>query len=173
MIVVSISGVLEGIALIDRELQAIEERATDVSAAHPAVAKVFRAVVRKTFESEGQSSAAGPWPALAKRTVRERERLGYGGSHPILRRTNEMMRSVVERSADSIYVSTPNYLGLGSANPYLMYHQSTAPRSRLPRRPVFEPTEDDKHELVRPFRLWLTGHAPDAAEPPTGQGRPV
>ncbi len=42
----------------------------------------------KNFMSEG--SLSGGWRQLADRTVEERERLGFGGSHPIMIRYNQL-----------------------------------------------------------------------------------
>lgn len=45
--------------------------------------------VEARFASEGDA-ASGDWPPLAAFTVRQRERLGYGGEHPINVRTGEL-----------------------------------------------------------------------------------
>lgn len=36
----------------------------------------------------------GPWPALRPFTVEERERLGYGGAHPMLIREHDLYNSI-------------------------------------------------------------------------------
>lgn len=156
-----ITGISEGLKIIDRQLAAIEERARDVSPAHPAVIKVFNEITRRTFQTEGASSASGKWAPLAKSTERDRAREGYGAQHPILVRTSEMRDSVVERTGDTVIVSTPTYLSIGTSNPKAKYHQSRRPRRKLPRRALFDPTQDDKHDLLRPLRRWLTGHDPN------------
>jgi phage gpG-like protein len=157
-----ISGFLDGLQVIDRRLAAIESRVADVSPAYPAVEKVFNEIARRTFESEGVSSAAGAWAPLAPSTERDRLRKGYGAAHPILVRTGDLKSSVVGRTGDTIIVSTPKYFAIGTADPKAKFHQSRRPRKKLPRRPIFEPTQDDKHDLVRPIRRYVTGHDPDA-----------
>ena len=157
-----ISGFLDGLQIIDRKLAAIEERASDMSPAHGAVVKVFNEIARRNFETEGASSAAGKWAPLKPSTQRDRARKGYPPANPILVREGDLRGSVVGQTGDSIVVSTPRYLAIGTATPYAVYHQSRAPRKKLPRRPIFEPTQDDKHALLRPIRRYVTGHDPDA-----------
>ena len=157
-----VSGFLEGLQIIDRQLAAIEERARDVSPAYPAVEKVFHEIVRRTFETEGASSASGKWAPLKKSTELDRAREGFSPAHPILVRTEAMKDSVADRTGDTIIVSTPTYFAIGSSDPKIMYHQSTRPRKKLPRRAPFDPTQDDKHDLVRPIRRYVTGQDPDA-----------
>lgn len=158
-----ITGFADGLKAIDRQLEAIEERAKDTRPAHAAIVKVFNEITRTTFETEGASSAAGKWAPLAKSTEKDRAREGYSPAHPILVRTENMKDSVADRTSDTVIVSTPNFLSIGSSDPKLRFHQSRRPRRKLPRRPVFEPTQDDKHNLLRPLRRWLTGHDPDQA----------
>jgi hypothetical protein len=40
---------------------------------------------------------------------------------------------------------------------YFKYHQSRAPRSKLPRRAPVLLTADDRNALVFPIRLYITG----------------
>lgn len=70
------------------------------------------------------------------------------------------MRSVTQETGDTILVQTPRYLGIGSVVPYIAFHQSTRPRTKLPRRAVVDLTTDDRNELVRPIRQYLTGYDP-------------
>jgi hypothetical protein len=149
---------LSGQAVAVRRLNALAGRLSDFSPAWPEVIRVFRGIVARTFSTEGGSSDAGSWAPLAPSTQADRRRKGFGPAHPILRRTNRLYSSVAEDGADSIVIQDRTFLGIGSRVPYLPYHQSLAPRRKLPRRPVFAPTEDDKHELLRPLRQWATGY---------------
>jgi phage gpG-like protein len=160
MLRVTISGFLDGAQIIDRKLDALEARISDVSPAWPAVVAVFREIARATFDTEGASNAGGQWPALAPSTQKERVRQGYGAAHPILQRSQRLMRSVTQETGDTILVQTPRYLGIGSVVPYIAFHQSTRPRTKLPRRAVVDLTTDDRHELLRPIRQYLTGYDP-------------
>lgn len=154
---VRLTGTLDGLRIIDRKLQSWEDRASDVRPAYGELRAVFASVVQQTFDSEGGTSASGPWAPLAPSTARQRGRLSYGADHPILERTGEIIRSLTQVTGDTILVEQPTYFAIGSAVPYLIYHQSLAPRTKIPRRPVFDPTEDDKHALLRPLRVYVTG----------------
>lgn len=160
MLTVTISGFLDGAQVIDRRLGALEERLNDVSPAWPAVLAVFQAIARDTFASEGASNAGGRWPALAPATVADRRRKGFGPTRPILQRTETLMRSVTQQTADTILVQAPRYFAVGSSVPYVVYHQSTAARRKLPRRALVDLTTDQRHEILRPIRQYLTGHDP-------------
>jgi len=160
--VITITMTLDGAQVVDRKLEAIGERARNLMPAYPAVIQVFREIARQAFGTEGASTASGAWAPLKPATVKDRERKGFPGAHPILQRTQRLMRSLTDLTGDTINVQTPTYLGIGSATPYVAYHQSTAPRTRLPRRAIIDLTEDDKHELFLPLRRYVTGNDPNA-----------
>ncbi len=160
MVNVHITGTLDGLRIIDRQLQGIEERASDLTPAYGEVRRVFAEIVARAFATEGASGASGPWAPLAKSTQAERKAKGYAPDHPILERDSRLRRSLVEDTGDTIKVETPRSFAIGSRAPSVAYHQSLEPRTRLPRRPVFDPTGDDKHALVQPLRRYVTGYEP-------------
>jgi hypothetical protein len=62
-------------------------------------------------------------------------------------------------------VTTPTsmrYIVSNQETPYFKYHQSRAPRTRLPRRAPVLLTADDRTAIVHPIRLWITGRDPNA-----------
>ena len=152
---------IEGEIIVDRLLEGIEDRARDMTPAWPAVTRAFRQIVGQAFPSEGASTGE-PWPQLAEATVAERRRLGFGPEHPILQRTGTLLRSLVIGDSGGFVESTPESLSIGSHVHYFVYHQSRKPRRRLPRRAPVLLTMDQRHELFRPIRLYLTGKNPDA-----------
>lgn len=145
---------LEGELIVDRLLAGIADRAGDLTPAWPGVVQVFRGIAQRAFDSEGASTGA-PWPELAESTQQERARLGYGPQHPILQRTGALMRSLTLGAGGSTLM-TPGRLEIGGID-YLKYHQSNQPRKKLPRRAPINLTMDDRHEIMRPIRLYLTG----------------
>lgn len=159
---ITIAAHLEGAQIVHRRLQAIRERALDATPAWPAVIAVFRTIVEEAFATEGGSTGE-PWAPLKPATQRDREREGYPGAHPILRRSGRLERSLMLGS-ESIVVEAPRYLALGSEVEYFVFHQSTRPRKKLPRRAVINLTEDNKTALIHPLRLWFTGHDPSAPQ---------
>lgn len=60
------------------------------------VAEAIRNAIRENFESE--SGDGQRWRRLAKRTVEERITLGFPGEHPILRRTDSLLDSLINPS---------------------------------------------------------------------------
>jgi phage gpG-like protein len=156
---VHITAHLDGVEIVSRRLDAVAARLRDARPAWPVVLATFQAITRQAFASEGATTAAGTWPELAPSTIKERERLGYG-PRPILRRSGVLEESLTGHTGDTILVEEATYFGIGTAVPYVVFHQSLAPRSKLPRRAVVSLTTDQKHELLLPLRQWFTGYMP-------------
>jgi phage gpG-like protein len=153
---------VEGETIIARRFTALADRLDDPSPAWPYVAQAARAAFADAFRSEGATTDAGAWPQLADATVAERRRLGFPPDHPILQRTGRLRRSLTLPGSEHLYVPTRGFVMVGSTVEYFPYHQSTAPRTRLPRRAPISLTADQRHEVVRPLRRYLTGHDPAA-----------
>ena len=155
---------VEGEIVIDRLLAGLEERAKDMRPAWPELVKVFQQITKAAFDTEGKSTGA-PWAPLAERTQRDRQRQGYGPAHPILQRTTQLQRALtigegayIKTTAESMaYLLAPHI-------DYFIYHQSRKPRKKIPRRAPVLLTADDRHELFRPIRLYLTGRDPSARQ---------
>lgn len=151
---------IEGEVIIDRLFEGLEDRARDLTPAWPAVLRVFRGLVAQAFETEGASTGA-PWPQLAERTQRDRAAHGFPPTHPILQRTKRLLRSLTIGDGGFADMG-PQHLTIGSDVEYFVYHQSNKPRRRLPRRAPALFTMDDRHALLRPIRLYLTGRDPNS-----------
>ena len=160
MLRVTITGHLDGLRILDRQLDGLEARIADARPAWPRVLEIFQRMARETFDSEGASNAGRKWPELRPATIRQREREGFPGRHPILQRTGSLMRSVTQQTSDTILVQTPTYFAVGSAHPVIVYHQSLRPRKKLPRRAVVDFTTDQRHELLRPLSQYFRGLDP-------------
>lgn len=158
-----ISLTVEGDLVVDRVLQGIAGAASDLTPAWPAVVRAFQEITAKAFASEGGSTGA-PWRPLAESTQRDRQRKGFPPAHPILQRTGALMRALTigEGAFVSSSATSLRYIVSADAAGYFKYHQSTRPRTRLPRRAPVLLTADDRTALVHPIRLYVTGHDPDA-----------
>jgi hypothetical protein len=154
--VLVITGHLEGDVLIQRQLEGLEDRLLDMTPAWPAVLRVFRGIMRAAFASEGGSTGQ-PWAQLAESTAKEREREGFGGRHPILARTHTLERALTTEGGGSIIVQQPRYFAVAVDVDYFKFHQSKAPRRKLPRRAPINLTQDNKTQLLHPIRLYVTG----------------
>lgn len=151
-----ITGHLEGEQVIQRQLDGLEERLSDMTPAWPSVLRAFRTIMSAAFASEGGSTGS-PWPQLAESTVKQREREGFPGRHPILARTHTLERALTTEGGASVVVQLPHYFAVAIDLDYFKYHQSNRPRTKLPRRAPINFTQDDKTELLRPIRLYVTG----------------
>ena len=152
----TITGHLEGEEVIVRKLEGLADRLSDMTPAWPAVLSVFRGIMRQAFASEGASTGV-KWPELAESTAREREREGFPGRHPILARTHTLERALTSEGGASVVVMMPRYFAIAVDLDYFKYHQSRAPRSKIPRRAPINLTQDNKTQLLHPIRLYVTG----------------
>lgn len=57
------------------------------------------------FAREGDDAVGGKWEPLRQSTVAIRESMGYGGSHPINRRTGELERYITQGRGDVVLSS--------------------------------------------------------------------
>jgi hypothetical protein len=153
---ITITGHLEGEEVIQRRLDGLEARLSDMTPAWPAVLATFREIMREVFATEGASSGA-KWPELAESTVKDREREGFGGRHPILARTHTLERALTTEGGASFVVQQPNYFAIAVDLDYFKYHQSKAPRRIIPRRAAINLTQDNKTRMLHPIRLYVTG----------------
>lgn len=122
-----------------------------------AILRLMRRVAKENFDTEG-GHARGGWPPLAPSTLAERARLGYGNL-PMMQRTRRLYKSLAggRSTADSIVEVTPTSLTWGTRTPYAIYHQSDAPRTRLPLRQVIPDPMPGyvEPELKQLLRDWI------------------
>jgi hypothetical protein len=166
MVVASMT--LEGTGAILAKFGGIAERLQHPEPALNIVADLLEAHVALNFATAG-ARVGRPWAPLAPSTVRARtRRWGYyrrapgagalpGG--PPLRWTGDLAASFRQGSPLHIRAVTATSLTWGSDDPRAKYHQSTAPRHRLPRRPPIAFASDFQQREIAftPLRLWLQG----------------
>lgn len=109
--------------------------------------------VTQGFQSNftGERSAQGAWAQLAQSTVLDRIAQGYGGSHPILRREDDVLSSWVDRNAPDHHEQFQPQAGgwqleVGSNNPMAAFHEKGT--SRMPARPVADLTDDAENRIT-------------------------
>ena len=111
--------------------------------------QVIRATFAANFASE--SGDGQKWAALAPMTVREREKLGYPGEHPILVRSGDYRRSFIESEHPQHYSESEIAGGV-----WRVEEGSTDPRGdqleygdfRTPPRPVTRPGARGEGEIA-------------------------
>jgi hypothetical protein len=136
--------------------------------------EVFEPAVAEQIASEG-SYLNTPWEQLADSTAHTREKLGYGGYHPMLIREGNLERSFTASGADHVEEITEAGLLWGSSLPKSLYlHTGTQEGFRIgrsslgrmglaiakvqgargigmPGRPIFAMTEELGESVVAQF----------------------
>jgi hypothetical protein len=152
---------VDGVTVVDRLLQGIEERAHDMTPVWPAVYDAFKAIVAKAFDTEGASTDAGKWADLAPSTQKDRARHGFPRSHPILQRTGALKRALTLGVGAYARMTPTSFQVQLASEPESIAsfgaHQRGVPSRKLPRRAMVSFTADQRTQLVFPIRLYLTG----------------
>lgn len=173
---VRLGAQLEGLEEIVERIGGLKARAANPQPALEVVANLLEAHVQQNFATAG-AHGGSPWPPLAASTVRARtKRWGYyrrwaptadaSGSRPILVWHGRLQRSFARGGVAHIRVVSPSGLTWGSGVAYGINHQSTQPRTRLPRRAPIQFRDDFQRReiLFQPVRLYLQGVPPGAIE---------
>ena len=134
---------------VDEFLRRVEELRQPPPEALRPIQDVIRATFAANFASE--SGDGQKWAALAPMTVRQRERLGYPGQHPILVRTGEYKRSFIEGEHPQHFSESEIAGGV-----WRVEEGSTDPRGdqleygdfRTPPRPVTRPGARGENEIA-------------------------
>lgn len=138
---------------LDAKLAGWAERFLTVSAAFGAIVEDFRGMEKRRFNAEGPG-----WQPLAATTVAQRERLGYGGPHPILRRTGLLSDSLTGQADHSVVRATPTELFVGTDVPYAHWHQNGGTTDgRPPQRVIVHVDEADKARWMAILGRWVAG----------------
>lgn len=127
-----------GVTSITRKLATFGQSLDNMSPAWDYIGRQLLLDFAHQFAQEG-GVFGGKWPQLADSTVAQRARK-YGpwfAAHPILVGTGALEMSVEQRgAAGNVYQVGANSLTIGTTNPYAIFHNSSAPRTRLPRRQI-------------------------------------
>lgn len=126
------------------------ESVKDLSEPFKQIVQDFHEIEKKQFDSEGGYGSGG-WQPLASSTIEQKQRQGW----PL---------KIMVRTGDLRDVMTGGRSGYEDIQPlelkimmlaYGKYHQSTAPRTKLPRRPLIELTESDKTRWTKIIHQYL------------------
>lgn len=164
-----VSVTVMGADVVLERIGAIQERIEDLAPALSIVADLLEAQVAQNFKTQGVHSGSR-WAVLAPTTVLARtKRTGYygqrsptggaGPTSPVLVWSGRLRRSFAKGGVAHVRQITSSTLIWGSGVRYGVFHQSTAPRTRLPRRaPLSFRDPFQRREIVfQPLRLWLQG----------------
>lgn len=145
---------VDGVEILNRAFNRVEEGISDFRFIWPSVAGVVYEITNEQFESEGASGASGKWDSLneAYRRFKAREFPGQ----PVLQAEGHMFNSLTDPDAlDAIYRPLKDELVIGTKDPKARAHHRGA--GKLPVRPIYSFTEAHKrriqksiqHELVQ------------------------
>lgn len=139
---------------LSRSLSRFGEGAKDMRPAFRLIAKSFRAIEKKQFDSGG-SYGSGGWAPLSL-SYAEWKELNFPGMG-LLQRTGALMASLVGKTDDSIEEIEKLTMSIGTKLNYALYHQLGTPT--MPARPIIELTEDDKRGWMKIIHRSLVGKA--------------
>lgn len=146
-----------GETIVNRRLLNFEHDLAEPTEALLAIATIMRQGVERQFESEGAYGSGG-WPALAPSTVRSK---AAEGLDPRILRATQRLFEALTRKFDPEHIERLSGASLlfGADVPYGAFHQSSAPRTRLPFRPPIAPPEGEKRSMVRVAQAALVAAA--------------
>lgn len=116
------SGTVDGIPVLDRAFNRVQERISDFRFIWPSVAAEFYQIERAQFASQGAHGASGKWAPLSP-AYKAWKAVKYPNM-PILQATTALYQSMTSPDAlDSVFRSEADQLTLGSRAPYATAHQ--------------------------------------------------
>jgi phage gpG-like protein len=129
---------VNGVSSITRKLATFGQSLENMTPAWDYIGRQLLLDFSHQFAQEG-GVFGGRWAPLAESTVAQRTRK-YGpwfAAHPILVGTGALEASVEQRgAAGNVFQVGANSLTVGTTVPYAVYHNSSGPRTRLPRRQI-------------------------------------
>lgn len=145
-------GEIQGVEVLNRAFNRIEEHISDFRNIWPRVAQEFYAIEEEQFASEGAHGASGKWAPLSPAYKRWKE-IHFPGE-PILKLEHFLYPSLTRADApDSIFRMDAQEMTLGSRTPYATAHQRGT--GRMPARPPISLTEADKRRIQKSIQRGL------------------
>lgn len=144
-----------GEPIIRRRLLRTAGSVTDATPAWHAIARLLGRGAAKQFATAGGYGGT-PWAALRPATIARKLRLGLNPA--ILRATNRLYNSLVlDAGPEHVAEFGEDFMRWGSSVPYGVYHQSRAPRRKIPYRPPVKLAPTDRRNAVRILQRTLFG----------------
>lgn len=167
---INISVEFEGQQALIGQFATFGQRIQTMRPAWEDVGNLLLADFAQQFASEG--AYLGPqiaplWKPLAPSTVRDRLAKGFGGEHPILQRTGQLLGSVSERgAAGNIFEVSDNGIRAGTAYPIAKFHQYGT--TRMPQRKMIGLRWATRSQILRILGDYVRQQARDAGLPMNG-----
>jgi hypothetical protein len=144
---------IAGEVQLDRGIARFADCVDDYRPIWPVIEDDFYLMEKIQFDTEGEEGGQ-PWPDLSP------EYAGWKAVHfpfkPILERTGSLHNSLTNAAdPNAIHIEARKVLTLGTRVPYAIYHQSAAPRNRLPRRAEIMLNEAFKRSVMHHLHMYL------------------
>lgn len=146
------SATLDGVPVLDRAFNRIEQRVSDFRFAWPAVSREFYDIELRQFETEGAVGASGKWAPLSD--PYERFKVIAFPGEPILQATHALKESLTTNDAlDSVFIPEKDQLTIGTKREGARAHQRGT--NRVPARPPISFTETQKRRVTKAIQAEL------------------
>lgn len=139
---------LEGEKQMIRQFRGIAADFKDWKPEFETVGTLLVNTFKDTFETQGRNIGES-WPPLAESTLKQKMRRGYP-SDPLIR--TGKMREAFVYDAWSFEVIVTNPVS------YFVYHQSKAPRKKIPRRVMMKIDQKRKEMIPKIFQKAIEEH---------------
>jgi phage gpG-like protein len=144
---------IAGEVQMDRGISRFADGVADYRPVWGVIEDDFYALEKDQFKSEGAEGGEA-WQELSPEYAKWKE--AHFPGKPILERAGVLETSLTSASgAGTVRIEERKTLTLGSSIPYAIYHQSIAPRVRLPRRPEINLTEAFKRTVMHHIQVYL------------------
>lgn len=140
------SGSIEGVEVLNRAFNRVEEYISDFRPIWPDVAGEIYAINAEQFDSEGAAGRSGKWAALSP-AYSQYKAVAFPGQ-PILQAEGTMVASLTDPEApDAIYRPGKDELVIGTKDPKARAHHLGL--GDLPARPIFSFSEQSKRRIQK------------------------
>lgn len=138
---------------VSRIFEGLDLRVADLRPVWQIIAEDFRKIERRQFETEGGLWRSG-WPALSPEYATWKAR-HYPGKK-ILELTGRLKASLTGKGPGSVEdLSHPDWMKIGTAVPYAIYHQTGT--RRMPARPPLVIPEGAKKRWIKAIHAYIKG----------------
>lgn len=151
---IQFSRTVEGVEVLNRGFNRIQQYISDFRSVWPEVAKTFYAIEEQQFKSEGAHGASGRWAALSPAYAKFKA-VAFPGQ-PILRATAGLYESMTSPDAlDSIFRMDAREMTVGTQHEAARAHQKGSSKRKLPARPIISLTQSDKRRMQKAIQAGL------------------
>jgi phage gpG-like protein len=133
-----ISVELHGFESLARRVNEMRQQCSDLRPMFEQISADFYKQEKTVFSLKGP----GQYQDLSEQYQIQKQRK-FGFVYPILFATGKLAHSLTNRgSSDAVNVITKTGFVIGTSVPYAVYHHSQEPRTKMPWRPLWDPSTD-------------------------------